>query len=518
MVAVSTPAASAPASRIARSLRRWGLVAAVGIAVGAVTTLGLLDESREFESALEALALQQRTLALVLSDELAARLAAARRDALLVADDVSAGLGPSAGMRQAYASIEVRPPGQSAPPPPRSFLVRVPSTEGRTVELTIPVAWLMSASARIERPDELVMLVRPPDEARWQTADGRQLESEPLARAAAEGRETARLERDEATAFGLPQRRAVAALATADAGPLGRWQTVVIASASQERDRWDRARGRLLIGVLVPCALIVAFGATALRRQRRELELEKQLALAALVRESDERLSRASRAATTGTLAMGIAHEISTPLGVIVGRTEQLQARIGDDAKAARALGAIHEQAGRISHVVRGFLDLARGGPPSLRPVEPREVAESALRLVEHRFLAARVTLLFEHDDEVPTLAGDPRLLEHAIVNLLLNACEASVQGALVELSARAEGDGVDFLVEDRGAGIRSEDVARATEPFFTTKPEGSGLGLAIAHEIVSIHRGALSLELRDGGGTRARVHLPAGGSDVTHG
>jgi signal transduction histidine kinase len=490
---------------------------AVALAVLAITALALLDESREFETALEALARQQQLLALVLSEELSARLGAVRRDALLVADDVSAGQEPAAGLRKAYPSIEVRPASESAPSPhpPRSMSVRVPSTEGRTVELTVPVAWLMSSSARIERPDELIVLVRPPGEALWQAADGRQLASAPLERAVAQGHETARLDRDEATPLGLPPRRAVAAVVTTDAGPLGLWATAVVASASQERDRWDRAQGRLLLGVLVPSALIVAFGVTALRRQRRELELQKELAITAQARESDERLSRAIRAATTGTLAMGIAHEISTPLGVIVGRAEQLEARLGDDVKSARALRVISDQAGRISQGVRGFLDLARGASPSLRPVDPRDVAHGALHLVEHRFRAAHVLLVSDIAEDLPTLAGDLRLLEHAIVNLLLNACEASAEGAGVALSVRAAAAGVDFLVEDRGVGIRPEDVARATEPFFTTKPAGSGLGLAITHEIVAIHRGQLSLEPREGGGTRARLHLPAGSNEA---
>ena len=453
-----------------RSIRRGWLVWAAALGVVVITALALYDEQREFEAALEALARQQQLLALLLTDELTARLAAVQRDARLVA----------------------------------------PSTEGRTMERTVPVAWLMGPLARIERPEELVVVVRPPGHASWQAADGRQLQSDPLTHAADDGRDTTRLEREDAVTLGLPNRRAVAGVATTDAGPLGRWTTAVVASASQERDRWDRARGRLLIGLLVPCALIVAFGATALRRQRRELELEKQLALAALVRESDEQLSRASRAATTGTLAMGIAHEISTPLGVIVGRAEQLEARLGDDPKAQRAVRAISEQADRITQVVRGFLDLARGGSPSLRPVAPGDVARGARRLVEHRFVAARIALVIVVDDGLPTLAGDLRLLEHAVVNLLLNACEASSAGTEVALSVREHGAGVDFLVEDRGAGIRPEHVARATEPFFTTKPEGSGLGLAIVHEIVSIHRGSLVLEPHEGGGTRARIHLPA--------
>jgi len=513
MLLASPPAPpSTLVSRLLRSVRRGWLVVAVALAVLMITALALLDENREFEAALEALARQQQLLALVLSDELGARLAAVRRDALLVADEVSAGHEPAAGLRRAYPSIEVRPASEGAPslPPPRSLSVRVPSSEGRTVSLTVPVAWLMAPSTRIERPDELLVLVRPPGEALWQAADGRQIESAPLERAIAEGRETAWIERDDATRLGLPPRRAVVGVESTDTGPLGLWTTAVVASASQERDRWERARGRILLGVLLPSALIVAFGVTALRRQRRELELQKQLALAAQVRESDERLSRAIRAATTGTLAMGIAHEISTPLGVILGRTEQLEGRLRDDDKSARALRVISDQAGRISQVVRGFLDLARGASPSLRPVDPGDVAHGALHLVEHRFRAARVVLVSDIDEDLPTLAGDLRLLEHAIVNLLLNACEASAEGAGVELSVRAAGAGVDFLVEDRGVGIRPEDVARATEPFFTTKPAGSGLGLAITHEIVAIHRGTLSLEPRAGGGTSARLHLPA--------
>ncbi|MDI1432275.1 sensor histidine kinase [Polyangium sorediatum] len=504
-------------ARLARSIRRGWLVWTAALAVLAITTLALLDEQREYEGALVALTRQQQMLALLLSDELAARLAAVRRDALLVADDVSAGHGPSEGMRKAYPSIEVRS-SESAPSPhpPRTMSVLVPSTEGRTVELTVPVAWVMGPSARIERPDELVVLVRPPDEAMWQAADGRQIQSDPLTRAADAGHDTTRLERDEAVALGLPDRRAVAAVDATDTGTLGRWTTAVVASASQERDRWERARGRLLLGVLVPCALIVAFGATALRRQRRELELEKQLALAALVRASDERLARASRAATTGTLAMGIAHEISTPLGVIVGRAEQLAGRVGEDPKAARAVRTIGEQADRITQVVRGFLDLARGGSPSLRPVDPGDVAHGALRLVEHRFVAARVVLVTAVEDDLPTLAGDLRLLEHAVVNLLLNACEASGPGMQVALSVRSADAGVDFVVEDRGAGIRPEDIARATEPFFTTKAAGSGLGLAIVHEIVNIHRGSLVLEPHEGGGTRARIHVPAQGEECS--
>lgn len=500
------------AVRIAHSMIRDWLVWAVLLGVFAVIGVALHEEQREFEGALETLARQQRMLALVLSDELSARLSAVHRDALLVAADVAEGRGPSEGMRNAYPRIEVLTESQTAASrtQPRMLTVRSASTEGRTIELTVPVAWLVSPSSRIERPDDLVVLVKPAGNSSWQTVDGRQVAGEALTRSMASGDDTVLLERDEAVELGLPARRAVAAIAMADVASFGSWATAVVASASHERDRWDRARSRIFLGVLVPCGLIIAFGWAALRRQRRELALEKQLAVADLVRESDTRLARASRAATTGTLAMGIAHEISTPLGIIIGRAEQLEARVGSDPKAARAVRAIAEQATQISQVVRGFLDLARGNFPALLPIEPANVIRSAVRLVEHRFLAAQVKLDVRLDEPLPALAGVNLLLEHAIINLLLNACEASSPDTTVNVWVRAENSNVDFIVEDRGVGIGHENITRATEPFFTTKPEGSGLGLAIANEIVNIHRGTLVIEPREGGGSRVRIRLPA--------
>ena len=113
---------------------------------------------------------------------------------------------------------------------------------------------------------------------------------------------------------------------------------------------------------------------------------------------------------------------------------------------------------------------------------------------------------------DLPQIHGDRGLLEHVLVNLLLNACHASAAGGMVEVSAAEGGAGVRFLVADRGVGISAEDAERVLEPFFTTKPaeEGTGLGLAIAQEIVKSHRGELALQPRPGGGTLAAFTVPS--------
>jgi signal transduction histidine kinase len=131
--------------------------------------------------------------------------------------------------------------------------------------------------------------------------------------------------------------------------------------------------------------------------------------------------------------------------------------------------------------------------------------------MVEHRFDAAQVKLEVAMDCE-GSVSGDPRLLDQALVNLLLNACDASHAGQTVHMHAEVSNARVCFCVEDEGSGISADVAARATEPFFTTKAPGAGtgLGLAIVNEIAKHHQGRFVIAPRAGGGTEARLELPA--------
>lgn len=311
----------------------------------------------------------------------------------------------------------------------------------------------------------------------------------------------------------------MAGFARIDGGDLGHWGVIAVASAARERNREKRAIWRLVLGVLLASGLVLAFGGAALRRQRRQLELQRELAVAEAQHARDEELLEAERVATMGTFAMGIAHEVATPLGVIIGRAEQLLAKVRDDERAVRGAQTIVTQADRIQHIIRRFLDMARGGPPALERVDPASIVRAALDAVEHRFTKAGVVLACDIQPGMPTIQCDRDLLEHAIVNLLLNACEACTEGGHVEIAARADAERVAFVVTDDGAGITPDNALRATEPFFTTKPRGAGtgMGLAIATEIVKSHRGELTIAPNATQGTRALIEipLPPGGSDV---
>ncbi|MGH7269265.1 MAG: sensor histidine kinase, partial [Polyangiaceae bacterium] len=369
---------------------------------------------------------------------------------------------------------------------------------------------------RIERSWEVTVFLSAPNETSLRGMNGDVLVSPPLRDALDHGLSSIRLDRPEAAQLGLPARTAVAGLAHVAADELGRWGVAAVASAGRERDREKRARWRLVLSVVVASGLVLVFGGMALRKQRKELGLARELAISEVQRTADEGLARAQRLATMGTFAMGIAHEVATPLGVIMGRSEQMIARPEGDGRTARSARVISEQADRIEHIVRRFLDMARGGPPTLERADPGDVARAAAVAVEHRFAKAGVALKRSIPAGMPAIQCERALLEQAIVNLLLNACEACGEGGHVEVSALSGGERVEFVVTDDGVGISAEDAKRATEPFFTTKASrgGSGLGLAIATEIAKIHRGALSIGPDSEGRTRACIEVPAAAAD----
>lgn len=370
---------------------------------------------------------------------------------------------------------------------------------------------LLSGARRLEESGELMVLVARPGQQGFLSTDRRLIPSAHL-RAALDGEERAvTLPRDEAVAFGLPRRSAVAGLARISAGRQGPWGIVVLASAERIRNREQHEGWRLGLTIVVVTALVTLFGGLAQRQQRRELELERQVAVSALEREGEALLAKADKMAALAALSTGIAHELGTPLGVIVGRVEQTLARVGDDEKAKSALGIVLEQVTRIQAIVRGCLALARGDSPHLVQVAPASIAKHATDLVGHRFSKAEVGLTWDVDADLPNIACEPSLFEQALVNVLLNACQATPPGGSVRLHVSSMGDRVLFVVDDEGLGISADVAQRATEPFFSTKRAegGSGLGLTIAREIVSHHAGTLTLAKRAGErGTRAVIEV----------
>jgi two-component system, NtrC family, sensor kinase len=443
------------------ALRRVALIGAMAATVAAVAGVSYWDAERESAAALQDFAQEQSTLAMALGSALRIRVATGR-------------------------------------PIDQSEVL----TEMRSVEQT----------------STLAILLHHPGDSTFRATNGRELASPRLVEALAAGQSVVRIPRDEAAAFGLPARTALAGLSHIG-GASGTWEIVAIASAQRERDREFWARRRLVLSVFTAAGLVLAFGGLAMRTQRNELVLQRELAVASIQQRRDERLERANKAAVMGTLAMGVAHEISTPLGVIAARAEQMMPKVATDERLSAGVKASLSQTERINQVIRGLLGLARGETPSTERIYPRTLIQNAVALVEHRFEKVGVPLRQEIDPVVPTVMGDPRLLEHAVVNLLLNACDACKGGGEVIVGIQAKDGELEIAVEDTGTGISLADAGRALEPFFTTKGRdgGTGLGLAIVHEIVANHRGRLVFSNVTPRGTRAAILLPRveGSGDV---
>ena len=470
----------APAAASERKVKTPSLLVWMVLAIGAVAAFAYWDEQREFTAALKDFAGEQTVLAQAIATTLRTELAG----------DSSA---PRADPAMTSAQARLR----------RAFKAE----------------HFLAAVRAVERPHLVRLFVRGPFGDGLATSDGAIVRSPVLEAGFSESAPSVRLTRPDAAGLGLPARTAMAGLAVVDAGDAGHWGVAVVASAQRERDRELFAQWRLALSVVVASGLVLAFGGLALRNQRMQMLLSQELAIASLQSERDERLVRADKLATMGALATGIAHEVSTPLGVIVGRAEQLLAKLSGDERSTRAVEAIAQQAERIGGIVRGFLALARGDAPQMDRVDPTALAEVSVSLVEHRFAKAGVQLNMSSADELPQVSCEPRLMEQVLVNLLLNACDACQPGGHVELRLIAEGKRVAFVVTDDGSGISTDAAARIMDPFFTTKPagEGSGLGLAIANELVKHHRGTLTVAARQGQhGTRACVELPTatGASD----
>jgi signal transduction histidine kinase len=300
----------------------------------------------------------------------------------------------------------------------------------------------------------------------------------------------------------------VAGLEAVAHGSHGAWGIVVLGSTERFKTRELHERIRLGLTTLFVLALATSVAVVAQRRQRREFELARELAVSHLERERETLLARADKMAAVAALATGIAHEVSTPLNVIVGRVDKVLSRV-QAPQTREGLHIVLEQVERIQRIVRSCLALARGDAPELVRRSPNELATRAVDLIRHRFSRAEIELACEVEEHLPMIACEPSLFEQALVNVLLNACQATASGGRVQFRVTRDGERVQFVVDDDGDGISDDVAARAMEPFFSTKHAhgGTGLGLTIAREIVTHHAGSLALtRRRDGGGTRATI------------
>jgi signal transduction histidine kinase len=221
-----------------------------------------------------------------------------------------------------------------------------------------------------------------------------------------------------------------------------------------------------------------------------------------------ESMARQKSLADVGEFAAQLAHEVRnalTPVRVNLQRAERRMAEAPGAALIAETLGHVEH----LDRIVTGALHVARSGSVRATPVDLSAVLCNSGRAVAGELERLQVRLAPPASPSGVRVNGDASALQLLFTNLLLNAGEASPPGGVVEIAMRAEDGHAIVEVRDQGAGIPDDQLERALEPLYSTKPGGTGLGLPIARQIARAHGGTLTLENGLTAGLVSRVRLP---------
>jgi two-component system cell cycle sensor histidine kinase/response regulator CckA len=222
------------------------------------------------------------------------------------------------------------------------------------------------------------------------------------------------------------------------------------------------------------------------------------------------RLQQAQRLETVGRLAGGIAHDFNNILAVILNYAHFVAERLPEDSPLRDDVDQISRAASRASELTRQLLIFSRRDPVAAETIDVNRLVEDTEKLLG-RTLGHQVTLSSSRSPERCFVRADPAQLEHALLNLVVNARDAMPDGGSVSIATAREGDSVVISVTDDGPGMEPEVAARAFEPFFTTKPKGAGtgLGLATVYGTVTAAGGDARIETAPGQGTTVVLRLP---------
>lgn len=228
----------------------------------------------------------------------------------------------------------------------------------------------------------------------------------------------------------------------------------------------------------------------------------------------EQKAQFASRLASVGELAAGVAHEINNPLTAVIGYAHLLLDRKDIPVDIKRDVEVINEGAQRVAGIVKKLLVFARQTKPERTYVDINEVINTTLELRAYSLQGNNVKVILQFDPDLPTTVADPGQLQQVFLNLIMNA-EAEVKlvhgGGKLAIKTEQMGDNLRISFKDNGLGIAKENLERIFNPFFTTRKvgQGTGLGLSVCHGIVTEHKGRIWAESQLGRGATFIVELP---------
>jgi signal transduction histidine kinase len=259
--------------------------------------------------------------------------------------------------------------------------------------------------------------------------------------------------------------------------------------------------------------MIATYSELTERLQRSHGQLTETVqSLRTQLGEKNRLLERKNRLAALGEMAAGMAHEIRNPLGGIQLYASMLADDVADRPDSLQLVRKIAGGVRRLEALVGQVLQFTREINATVEATDLAEIVTQAAEYAAAAFRERGVRCDVRGPASLP-VSADPLLLGQALLNLLLNAAEASAAGGAVVVAysgppAGSEAKQFHVAVQDAGSGIPPGILDRIFNPFFTTKDAGTGLGLAIVHRVVEAHDGAITASNVDGGGARFEIRV----------
>jgi signal transduction histidine kinase len=236
-------------------------------------------------------------------------------------------------------------------------------------------------------------------------------------------------------------------------------------------------------------------------------------------------LNYSRKLAALGRLMAGVAHEVKNPLNAMTIHLELLKQKVASipepivvpapsggtrNLDLTKHVQVIGDEIRRLDRVVVGFLKFARPEELRLQPVQLSAIISEVVSMTTPEAEQRGVTIRSECPSSLPDINADPGMLQQAVLNLALNACQAMPNGGTLKLGCRtAPHRRVEIDVEDTGVGIPPENLGKIFDLYFTTKETGTGIGLSMVFRIVQLHDGEVEVESTPGHGTRFRLVFP---------
>ncbi len=221
-------------------------------------------------------------------------------------------------------------------------------------------------------------------------------------------------------------------------------------------------------------------------------------------------MRRVDRLSILGEITAGIAHELNTPLGNILGFAELIKERT-TDKQILQDIDKVINASIFSREIVKKLMFFSCEMPYNMEFIKIKPVVEQALRFLEPNFSKAGTNFKFQIADDLLEAQFDSIQFTQVLVNLLVNAIYVSPLGGVVSIDISNDSTNYFIEITDEGKGIPDDVGEKIFEPFFTTKPfgEGTGLGLSVAHGIIKSHRGEITTAQNIPTGTIFRIKLP---------